>query len=66
MFGHRDVFHSLGPLRLGGPVLLKDLLPALLEDLHEAYVARGGPALPDGVFAGPPEVEGAASFSRAA
>ena len=70
MFGYGDGSRRLGSRRLGGPVLLKDLMPALLEELHEVYVARGGPTPLDAVFAvpGPPRAEETAStsFSRAA
>jgi hypothetical protein len=69
MFGYREPSRRLGSRRLGGPVLLKNLLPALLEELHEVYVARSGPTSLDAVLAvpGPPAEETAStSFSRAA
>ena len=67
MFGSRDVPRCLGSRRLGGPVLLKDVLLALLEELHE--VREGGRPAFDSALAQPrpPEDETPdASFSRAA
>ena len=59
----------LGSHRLGGPVLFKDIWPALREELHEAYLANGGASFFDPVLAGPerPGAETASpSLSKAA
>ena len=62
-------FGRLGSRRLGGPVLFKDIWPALREELHEAYLANGGASFLVPVLAGPerPGAETAStSFSKAA
>jgi hypothetical protein len=70
MFRYRDDGHRLGSRRVGGPVLLKDLLPDLLKELHEVHVARSGlPLLDTAAGPGEPGVEleaASASLSRAA
>jgi hypothetical protein len=56
----------LGTRRLGGPILLKDVLPALLDELHEVYVARGGLAPRDPERAWDEQRDASAAFSTAA
>ena len=69
MFGYREPSRRLGSGRLGGPVLFQDLWPALQQELHAVYVARGGPTPLNAVLAVPPppaEETASTSFSRAA
>ena len=69
MFGYREASRCLGSRRLGGPVLLKDLLPALLAELHAGDVARRATPPLDAVLAvpgSPAEETAPTSFSRAA
>ena len=47
MFGYHEGSGRLGTRRLGGPILFKDIWPALREELREVYVARGGLACLD-------------------
>jgi hypothetical protein len=47
MFGYNDPVLPLGSRRFGGPLPLKAVLPTLAQELHEACVARGGPAALD-------------------
>jgi len=67
MFGHDETTPgSLGSRRRGGPVLLKDLMPALLEELHEVYLANGELPRLDATAAPETELDTSTSFSRAA
>lgn len=70
MFRRLDLesFRRLGSRRHGGPVLLKDLLPSLLDELHEGYVAGGRRTPLDPVQTRTPAAEdmAPASLSRAA
>ena len=68
MFRHLESSRRLGSRRHGGPVLLKDLLPSLLDELHEVYVAGGRRTPLDLVHTRTPGAEDMvpASLSRAA
>lgn len=69
MFGYSDPVPPLGSRRFGGPLPMKIVLPTLVQELHEACVARGGPAALDLVRAltGAESAEPARGpFSRAA
>lgn len=62
-------FGRLGSRRLGGPLPMKAILPPVLEELHEAHLAKGGASFLDPVLAGPerPGAETASpSLSQAA
>jgi hypothetical protein len=70
MFGYDDPVPPLGSRRFGGPLPMKTVLPALVQELHQACVARGGPAALD-LLRALTEAEAmgesaAGSFSRAA
>ncbi len=68
MFRGLESSRRLGSRRHGGPVLLKDLLPSLLDELHEVYVADGRRPPLDLVHARTPGAEdiAPAPLSRAA
>lgn len=68
MFRSLESSRRLGSRRHGGPVLLKDLLPSLLDELHEGYVAGGRRTPLDPVHTRTPAAEdmAPASLSRAA
>jgi len=42
MFGYDEVQLPLGSRRLGGPLLLRTIVPTVLEELREVHVTAGG------------------------
>ena len=70
MFGYSYPVPPLGSRRFGGPLPMKTVLPALVLELHETCVARGGPPALDVLRAltgaEPADEFACGSFSRAA